>query len=87
MEVGFVRRAFRDVESIVKRHLELEWFNAIEYKFVKGMLWRLYDIKGMKMESKVVLWKINVRLERGVAKEFKELPMRSELDWIDQHED
>ncbi|KFK40680.1 hypothetical protein AALP_AA2G027400 [Arabis alpina] len=35
MEVGLVMRAFRDVESIVKKHLE--WFTTNEYKFVKAM--------------------------------------------------
>ncbi|VVB14564.1 unnamed protein product [Arabis nemorensis] len=85
MEVGLVRRAFRDVEIIVKKHLQ--WFSTSEYKFAKGMLWKLYEIKGMKMESKVVLWRINFVVERGVAEQLKELP-KSELDWmISQYED
>ncbi|KFK26416.1 hypothetical protein AALP_AA8G245700 [Arabis alpina] len=86
MEVGLVRRAFRDVENIVKKHLG--WIGKSEFIFVKGMLWKLYEIKGMKMESKVVLWRINVVLQRGVAEQFKQLPNpKSELDWINQPED
>ncbi|KFK30969.1 hypothetical protein AALP_AA6G051100 [Arabis alpina] len=81
MEVGLVRRAFRDVESIVKK--DLEWFGASEYKFIKGLLWRLYEIKDMKMESRIVLWRINVRIERGVTALFKEL-LESVLDWLNQ---
>ncbi|VVA93734.1 unnamed protein product [Arabis nemorensis] len=81
MEVGLVRRAFRDVESIVMK--DVEWFGSSEYKFVKGMLWRLYAIKGMKMESKLVLWRINIRLEGGLTELFKQL-LESELNWLDQ---
>ncbi|VVB15193.1 unnamed protein product [Arabis nemorensis] len=84
MEVGLVRRAFRDVENIVKK--QLEWFGTSDFKFVKGMLWRLYEIKGMKMESKIVLWRISFILERGVAEQLKEYP-KTELDWINQPED
>ncbi|XP_019086166.1 PREDICTED: uncharacterized protein LOC104719356 [Camelina sativa] len=64
MEVGFVRRAFRDAETIVKK--QLEWYGTCEYRFLKGLLWRLYAIKGMKWESKIVLWRINVIVEREV---------------------
>ncbi|ESQ47304.1 hypothetical protein EUTSA_v10027695mg [Eutrema salsugineum] len=74
MEVGLVRRAFRDVESIVKK--QKEWFGKSQYKFVKGLLRRLCEIEGMKMESRMVLWRINVFVERGVAKLAKELPER-----------
>ncbi|CAL9224633.1 unnamed protein product [Arabidopsis halleri] len=52
MEVGLVRRAFRDVETIVKK--QLEWYGKLEYKFVKGLLWRLYAIKGMKWERSTI---------------------------------
>ncbi|KAL1197156.1 hypothetical protein V5N11_002035 [Cardamine amara subsp. amara] len=72
MEIGLVRRAFRDMETIVKK--QLVWYEKSEYKFIKGLLWRLYAIKGMKWESKIVLWRINVILERGVEKDNKELP-------------
>ncbi|CAL9224623.1 unnamed protein product [Arabidopsis halleri] len=72
MEVGLVRRAFRDVESIVKK--QLRWYDTSEYRLVKGLLWRLYAIKGMKWESKIVLWRINVIVERGVDEMVKELP-------------
>ncbi|CAH8276400.1 unnamed protein product [Arabidopsis lyrata] len=79
MEVGVVRRAFRDVESIVKK--QLEWYSTSQYKFLKGLLWRLYAIKGMKWESKIVLWRINVIVGRGVKEEEKELP-ENEFDWL-----
>ncbi|CAN8232757.1 unnamed protein product [Cochlearia groenlandica] len=78
-EVGLVMRAFRDVESLVKK--QWEGYGTCEYKFVKGMLWRLYGIKGMRWESKIVLWRINVILETSVDEETKELP-KSEFDWI-----
>ncbi|KAG5408856.1 hypothetical protein IGI04_005175 [Brassica rapa subsp. trilocularis] len=65
MEVGFVRRAFRDVESIVKK--QMEWFGKNEYKLIKPLLQRLYLIKGMTMESKMVLWRTNVFVDRGMA--------------------
>ncbi|CAN8284410.1 unnamed protein product [Cochlearia groenlandica] len=65
MEVGFVRRGLRDVESIVKR--QNEWFGNSEYVFLKRFVKRLYEIKEMKMESRIVLWRINVLVERGVA--------------------
>ncbi|OAO97736.1 hypothetical protein AXX17_AT4G19410 [Arabidopsis thaliana] len=79
MEVGLVKRGFRDVESIVKK--QLEWYSTSQYKFIKGLLWRLYAIKGMKWESKIVLWRINVIVERGVKEEEKELP-ENEFDWL-----
>ncbi|KAG7548273.1 hypothetical protein ISN44_As12g034670 [Arabidopsis suecica] len=79
MEVGLVRRAFRDLESIVKK--QVEWYKTIEYKFVKGLLWKLYAIKGMKWESKIVLWRINVIVERRVNEEVKELP-KGKFDWL-----
>ncbi|XP_010440854.1 PREDICTED: uncharacterized protein LOC104724106 [Camelina sativa] len=79
MEVGLVRRAFRDVESIVKK--QLRWYGTSEYLLVKGLLWRLYTIKGMKWESKIVLWRINVIVERGVDEMVKELP-DNEFDWL-----
>ncbi|KAL1197142.1 hypothetical protein V5N11_002021 [Cardamine amara subsp. amara] len=72
MEVGLVRRAFRDVENIVKK--QIKWYDRNEYKFIKGLLWRLYAIKGMKWESKIVLWRINVIVEREVDAMAKELP-------------
>ncbi|EOA15471.1 hypothetical protein CARUB_v10004388mg [Capsella rubella] len=83
MEVGLVRRAFRDVETIVKK--QLEWYQTMEYKFVKVLLWKLYAIKGMKWESKIVLWRINVTLDRLVNKEVKEIP-KDEFDWLKLHE-
>ncbi|AED94190.1 unnamed protein product [Arabidopsis thaliana] len=79
MEVGLVRRAFRDVGSIVKK--QLRWYDTSEYKLVKGLLWRLYAIKGMKWESKIVLWRINVIVERRVDEMVKELP-ENEFDWL-----
>ncbi|KAG7548265.1 hypothetical protein ISN44_As12g034590 [Arabidopsis suecica] len=85
MEVGLVRRAFRDVETIVKK--QLEWYGKFEYKFVKGLLWRLYAVKGMKWESKIVLWRINVIVERGVKKVEKELPKEDEFDWLNLRDD
>ncbi|EOA16549.1 hypothetical protein CARUB_v10004708mg [Capsella rubella] len=81
MEVGLVRRAFTDVETIVNK--QLEWYMTSEYKFLKGLLWRLYAIKGMKWESKIVLWRINVIVEREVKEDEKELPESDdELDWL-----
>ncbi|CAH8277252.1 unnamed protein product [Arabidopsis lyrata] len=79
MEVGLVRRAFRDVEIIVKE--QLEWYSTSEYKFVKGLLWKLYAIKGMKWESKIVLWRINVIIDRDVEEEEKERP-ENDLHWL-----
>ncbi|KAG7611053.1 hypothetical protein ISN44_As05g031730 [Arabidopsis suecica] len=79
MEVGIVRRAFRDVETIVKK--QLEWYSTSQYRFVKGLLWRLYVLKGMKWESKIVLWRISVIVERGVKEMEKELP-ENEFDWL-----
>ncbi|KAL9812289.1 putative non-reducing end alpha-L-arabinofuranosidase [Arabidopsis thaliana] len=84
MEVGLVRRAFRDVEIIVKD--QLEWYSTSEYKLVKGLLWRLYAIKGMRWESKFVLWRINVIIDRGVKEEEKELP-QNESDWLNRTAD
>ncbi|CAA7055707.1 unnamed protein product [Microthlaspi erraticum] len=69
MEVGLVRRGFRDVESIVEQ--QWDWYKNSEFRFVKGLIRRLYEIKGMKMESKIVLWRINVVLEKSVGEEFK----------------
>ncbi|CAA7055760.1 unnamed protein product [Microthlaspi erraticum] len=83
MEVGFVRRGFRDVESVVKK--ELKWYSASEYRFVKGLLRRLYEIKGMEMESKIVLWRINKIVERGVKDVVKEYP-KGWLDWLKKPE-
>ncbi|EOA18583.1 hypothetical protein CARUB_v10007155mg [Capsella rubella] len=79
MEVGVVRRAFRDVEIIVKK--QMSWYGTSEYKLIKSLLWRLYTIKGMKWESKIVLWRINVIVERGVNEMVKELP-ENEFDWL-----
>ncbi|CAA0405912.1 unnamed protein product [Arabidopsis thaliana] len=79
MEVGLVRRAFRDLEDIVKK--QMEWYETIEYKFVKGLLWELHAIKGMKWESKIVLWRINVIVERGVNEKVKDLP-KDKFDWL-----
>ncbi|EOA19129.1 hypothetical protein CARUB_v10007798mg [Capsella rubella] len=79
MEVGVVRRAFRDVESIVKK--QMRWYGKSEYKLIKGLLWRLYTIKGMKWETKIVLWRINVIVERRVDEMVKELP-DNEFDWL-----
>ncbi|ESQ50062.1 hypothetical protein EUTSA_v10001931mg [Eutrema salsugineum] len=83
MEVGLVRRAFRDLESIVEK--QWDWYQTCEYRFVKGLLWKLYAIEGMKMESKMVLWRINGILERNVNEEFKVLP-ETKLDWLNQSE-
>ncbi|KAF3511451.1 hypothetical protein F2Q69_00007988 [Brassica cretica] len=72
MEVGLVRRAFTDLESVVKK--QVEWYDGNEYKFIKALLWKLYEIKGLRMESKMVLWRINVVLEKGTPNVDKELP-------------
>ncbi|CAA7045653.1 unnamed protein product [Microthlaspi erraticum] len=69
MEVGLVRRGFRDVESIVEQ--QWDWYKNCEFRFVKGLIRRLYEIKGMKMESKIVLWRISVVLEKSVGEEFR----------------
>ncbi|CAH8385678.1 unnamed protein product [Eruca vesicaria subsp. sativa] len=61
MEVGLVRRAFRDLEIIVKK--QKEWFSEQEFKLTKSLLQRLEVIKGITMESKLVLW----RIKRGMA--------------------
>ncbi|AED94214.1 unnamed protein product [Arabidopsis thaliana] len=81
MEVGLVTRAFRDLESIVKK--QWVWYMTCEYRFLKGLLWRLYAINGMKRESKYVLWRINVDIERSVDENLKVLP-KSEFDWLNQ---
>lgn len=65
MEVGLVRRDFGDSGTTVKK--QLTWYHTSKYKFVKGLLWRLYEIKGMKMESKMVLWRIIAIVESGVS--------------------
>ncbi|KAF3543526.1 hypothetical protein DY000_02010667 [Brassica cretica] len=70
MEVGVVRRAFRDLEKIVKK--QVKWYSTSDYRFVKGLLSRLYAIKAMKMESRILLWRINVIVERGVHDDLKE---------------
>ncbi|CAA7055769.1 unnamed protein product [Microthlaspi erraticum] len=72
MEVGLVRRAFRDVERIVKK--QKEWFGMSELKLLKGLVRRLYEIKGMKMESRVVLWRLNVFVGRDVTELAKTVP-------------
>ncbi|CAH8385676.1 unnamed protein product [Eruca vesicaria subsp. sativa] len=63
MELGLVRRAFRDLEINVKK--QKEWFGENEYELIKALLQRLYLIKGMTMESKMLLWRINVSVNRG----------------------
>ncbi|EOA17927.1 hypothetical protein CARUB_v10006346mg [Capsella rubella] len=83
MEVGLVRRAFRDLETIVKK--QWDWYMTCEYRFLKGLLRRLYIINGMEMESKVVLWRINVKIDRSVDNNFKVFP-KSEFDWLNQPE-
>ncbi|CDY65130.1 BnaC04g56010D [Brassica napus] len=77
MEVGLVRRAFRDLESIVKK--QKDWFGDNEYELIKALLQRLYVIKGMTMESKMVLWRINVFVERGLA-DLAEVEPDGEID-------
>ncbi|CAH2079628.1 unnamed protein product [Thlaspi arvense] len=81
MEVGLVMRAFRDVEGTVEK--QWDWYKTCEYRFVKGLLWKLYGINGMKMESKMVLWRINGNLDRSVKEVFKRLS-ETELDWLNQ---
>ncbi|XP_010436717.1 PREDICTED: uncharacterized protein LOC104720524 [Camelina sativa] len=84
MEVGLVMRAFRDLERIVEK--QGDWYMTCEYRFLKGLLQRLYTIKGMKMESKIVLWRINVnKIERSVDDNLKVFP-KSEFDWLNQPE-
>lgn len=73
MEVGVVRRALRDVERIVKK--QVEWYGGNDYSFLKALLWKLCEIKGLRMESRMVLWRINVFLERGTPDVEKELPV------------
>ncbi|KAG5409485.1 hypothetical protein IGI04_005804 [Brassica rapa subsp. trilocularis] len=79
MEVGLVRRAFRDLERIVEE--QWDWYEAREYRLVKGLLRRLCEIRGMKMESKMVLWRISGTLERNVNEDLRVL---SGLDWLNQ---
>ena len=77
MEVGLVRRAFRDLERIVEE--QWDWYEAREYRLIKGLLRRLCEIRGMKMESKMVLWRINVFVERGLA-DLAEVEPDGEID-------
>ncbi|XP_010445556.1 PREDICTED: uncharacterized protein LOC104728240 [Camelina sativa] len=81
MEVELVRRAFIDMEKIVER--QFDCYTSNDYRFVKGLVWRLYAIKGMSEESKFVLWRINVILEK--VQGVKVLP-KSELDWLNKPE-
>ncbi|EFH44772.1 binding protein [Arabidopsis lyrata subsp. lyrata] len=81
MELELVRRAFINMESIVEK--QYDCYTTNDYRFVKGLVWRLYAIKGMSKETKSVLWRINVTLEK--VQEVKELP-KSELDWLNQPE-
>ncbi|CAA7055757.1 unnamed protein product [Microthlaspi erraticum] len=83
MEVEFVMRAFKDVESIVKK--QMSWYSTGEYRVVKGLLWRLGEIEGMEMESKDVLFRMEMSLERGVFDALKGIP-KSELDWLSKPE-
>ncbi|KAJ4902247.1 hypothetical protein Rs2_16198 [Raphanus sativus] len=46
---------------------QMEWFRNDEYELIKALLQRLYLIKGMSTESKMVLWRINVFVDRGMA--------------------
>ena len=76
MEVGLVRRAFRDLERIVEE--QWDWYEAREYRLIKGLLRRLCEIRGMKMESKMVLWRISGTLERNVVEDGFDHPTRPE---------
>ncbi|CAA7060487.1 unnamed protein product [Microthlaspi erraticum] len=48
MEVQLVRRAFKDLESIVEK--QWYWYMATEYRFVKGLFSELCAIEGLTME-------------------------------------
>ncbi|CAH2078969.1 unnamed protein product [Thlaspi arvense] len=65
MEVGIVMRAFRDVESIFKK--QSKWYSTSNYKFVKALLLRLCEINDMKMESRMVLWRINSTVDMRIS--------------------
>ncbi|CAA7036346.1 unnamed protein product [Microthlaspi erraticum] len=71
MEVGLVRRALRDLESVVKK--QVEWYDANEYRFCKTLLRRLYTIRGLGRETMFVVWRTNKIFERGTPNVDKEL--------------
>lgn len=52
-----------------------------EFRLVKGLRRSLCEIRGMKMESKMVLSRISGTLERNVNEELRVL---SGLDWLNQ---
>ncbi|KAG7604082.1 putative non-reducing end alpha-L-arabinofuranosidase [Arabidopsis thaliana] len=81
MEVELVRRAFINMESIVEK--QYDCYTTSDYRFVKGLVWKLYAIKDISVETQCVLWRINVILEK--VQEVKELP-KSDLDWLNQPE-
>ncbi|XP_024004897.1 uncharacterized protein LOC112082042 [Eutrema salsugineum] len=62
MEIGIVRRAFKDMETIVKE--QLEWYSLDEFTFVMRLLQRLLTIQGMRKDSKLLLMGINFMVER-----------------------
>ncbi|CAA7055772.1 unnamed protein product [Microthlaspi erraticum] len=65
MEIGIVMRAFRDLETIVEE--QLKWYTTNEFALVKRLLRKLLEIEGMRIESKVVLKRINEIVERNMA--------------------
>ncbi|VVB03997.1 unnamed protein product [Arabis nemorensis] len=56
MEVGLVRRAFRDLDRIVDE--QLNWYSINEFTLVTRLLQRLLAIEGMRTGSKTVLDRI-----------------------------
>ncbi|KFK44756.1 hypothetical protein AALP_AA1G298700 [Arabis alpina] len=66
MEVGLVRRAFRDLERIVDE--QMKWYSINEFALVTHLLHRLLAIQGMRTDSKTVLERINEMVDTVVAK-------------------
>ncbi|XP_019057055.1 PREDICTED: uncharacterized protein LOC104805981 [Tarenaya hassleriana] len=74
MEVGFVRRGVREVEMLVRKRLD--WYSESDYEFVSDLIQRLDGIKGLKKETKMVLWRIHMAMEIQTRKRNKKKKLK-----------
>ncbi|XP_010528580.1 PREDICTED: uncharacterized protein LOC104805644 [Tarenaya hassleriana] len=81
MELGFVIRAFREMEMIMSK--QSDWYCIDEYKFVSGLIRRMEGVEGMKHKTKAVLWRIQFVMEMNTVRSVK-VRDNGVDDWLNQ---
>lgn len=81
MELGFLWKALREVETVVVK--QLGWYCTTEFRFVLGLIRKINEINGEE-RTKNVLQRIKMVVEKKMIQSVEEIDIGDDEDWLNQ---